>query len=48
MSEEKPTIEELMKWEFEGGCYTPDGCWVEPDGTCEHGEKSWLLIYGMI
>ena len=44
----KPDIEQLQIWDEEGGCETPDGCWVEPDGTCEHGHKSWLLIMGMI
>ena len=44
----KPDIDQLQMWEEEGGCETPDGCWVEPDGTCEHGHKSWLLIMGMI
>ena len=44
----KPDIEQLQMWDEEGGCETPDGCWVEPDGTCEHGHKWWLLIMGMI
>ena len=44
----KPDIEQLQMWDEEGGCETPDGCWVEPDGICEHGHKSWLLIMGMI
>ena len=44
----KPDIEQLQMWGEEGGCETPDGCWVEPDGICEHGHKSWLLIMGMI
>ena len=44
----KPTIKQLEEWESEGGCETPDGCWVEPDGECEHGEKSWLLVMGLI
>jgi hypothetical protein len=43
-----PTIEQLEEWEAEGGCETPDGCWVEPDGTCEHGHESWLLKMGFI
>jgi len=25
-----------------------DGCTVEPDGTCEHGQESPLLTLGMI
>ena len=44
----EPDEETLMEWENDGGCETPDGCWVEPDGICEHGQKSWLLIMGMI
>jgi hypothetical protein len=48
MSEETPTIEQLIEWESEGGCETPCGCWVEPDGTCEHGKPSWLILMGMI
>ena len=43
-----PDIEELVMWAEEGGSETPCGCWVEPDGICEHGHKSWLLIMGMI
>ena len=44
----KPDIEQLEIWSEEGGCETPDGCWVEPVGICEHGHKSWLLIMGLI
>jgi hypothetical protein len=45
-----PTIETLMEWEAEGGCEAacPHGCWVEPDGTCPHGNPSWLLKLGLI
>lgn len=45
---EQPSLEQLEEWMSESGCETPDGCWVEPDGTCEHGQRSWLLILGMI
>ena len=31
-----------------GTVETPDGCTVEPDGTCEHGEQAPLLMLGMI
>lgn len=31
-----------------GGCDATDGCWVEPDGTCEHGHPSWALRLGLI
>lgn len=43
---EAPSLEQLMEWEMEGGCEATDGCWVEPDGTCPHGFKSWLLELG--
>lgn len=43
-----PTEEQLLEWEDEGGAEATDGCWVEPDGKCEHGKKSWLLVLGLI
>jgi hypothetical protein len=43
-----PSIRELEAWEREGGCEATDGCWVEPDGECEHGKRSWLLVMGLI
>ncbi len=45
---EQPDINQLIEWESEGICEATDGCMVEPDGTCEHGCKSWLLALGMI
>jgi hypothetical protein len=45
---EQPEIEELIEMESDGGCDATDGCWVEPDGVCEHGHPSWLLYMGMI
>ncbi len=36
-TEEAPGLEQLAEWESEGGCEATDGCWVEPDGVCEHG-----------
>lgn len=44
----QPSMEEIMRWSWEGGCYTTDGCWVEEDGTCEHGHRSWMLVMGLI
>jgi hypothetical protein len=44
----RPSLSRLQEWLAEAGCETPDGCWVEPDGTCEHGQQSWLLKLGMI
>ena len=46
--EPEPSIEQLEEWMNEGGCEATDGCWVEPDGTCEHGCKSWALEMGLI
>lgn len=43
-----PSVRTLKKWMFNGICPTPDGCKVEPDGTCEHGWNAWLLIMGVI
>ena len=43
-----PDIETLMQWEAEGGCEATDGCWVEVDGKCPHGQQSWLLELGLI
>jgi hypothetical protein len=40
---ETPSIEQLMEWEMDGGCETPEGEWVEPDH-----EDSWLRLLGMI
>ncbi len=40
----------LEEWYDEGGCEAacPNGCWVEPDGICAHGEPSWLRLLGII
>ena len=44
-----PDYETLREWmEEESGCEALDGCWVEPDGKCEHGYVSWLRSLGMI
>ena len=47
---EPPDIETLMAWEAEGGCEAacPHHCWIEPDGTCIHGNPSWLLKLRLI
>ncbi len=43
-----PDVETLIAWEHDGGCEATDGCWVEPDGVCEHGHRSWLVEMGLI
>ncbi|WP_433635471.1 hypothetical protein [Nocardia sp. CA-120079] len=45
---EKPSLEQLKMWVSDGVAEATDGCRVEPDGTCEHGRKSWLLELGYI
>ncbi len=45
---EAPTLEQLQEWDWDGGCETTDGCWVEPDGECEHGHPSWLIYWSLI
>jgi hypothetical protein len=45
----RPSLEELLRqFEEDGGCEATDGCWVEPDGSCEHNQPSWLLVLGLI
>jgi hypothetical protein len=45
-----PDLETLAEWESEGWCEAacPHQCVVETDGTCEHGNPSWLLKLGLI
>jgi hypothetical protein len=44
-----PSIEQLMEWEAEGFCQAIDGCFpVEPDGYCQHGKPSWMIVLGLI
>jgi hypothetical protein len=43
-----PCIKTLEKWSSDCGCKAIDGCWVEPDGICEHGKPSWLLALNYI
>lgn len=43
-----PSLRQLEKWVEDGICPTPDGCRVEPDGSCCHEFPSWLLILGFI
>ncbi len=44
----RPSVATMERWMDNGIAPTPDGCEVEPDGTCEHGFRSWLVIFGMI
>jgi len=45
---DRPSLEDLEEWMTDGGCEATDGCWVEPDGICEHGHPSWLQRIGLI
>lgn len=48
-TEPEPDLEQLQEWfDEDSGCEATDGCWVEPDGTCPHGHKSWMLEMGLI
>ena len=43
-----PSIRTMEKWVSNGVAKAIDGCTVEPDGVCEHGCPSWILIFGLI
>ena len=44
-----PSLEELQRQlEEGGGGEATVGCVVEPDGSCEHQQPSWLLVLGLI
>jgi len=45
---DQPSLADLMELDERGGCEATDGCWVEPDGGCEHGHVSWLVYLGLI
>jgi len=41
-------LDRLQEWDADGGCEATDGCWVEPDGYCEHGKPSWMVALGLL
>lgn len=43
-----PSLRTMERWVFDGIAKATDGCSVEPDGTCPHGSRSWLLELGLI
>lgn len=44
-----PDAATLWQWVDEyGKCTATDGCWCQPDGVCEHGHASWLVVLGLI
>lgn len=46
---EQPGVETLEDWicdvEYPEAV---DGCIIEPDGVCQHGYPSWLLLLGYV
>lgn len=47
-TEPRPDLDQLEEWSNDGVAEATDGCRVEPDGRCEHGHASWLLVLGFI
>jgi hypothetical protein len=47
-TEPMPSMEQIEEWVYDSVCDATDGCEVEPDGTCPHGHRSWLLRLGLI
>ena len=44
----EPSVKTMERWMNDGVAKATDGCRVEPDGTCPHGQPSWLLKLGLI
>jgi hypothetical protein len=48
-TDSRPDREDLQDMlSGEGDTDATDGCYVEPDGVCEHGHPSWPLYLGLI
>lgn len=43
-----PSIKTMERWMNDGVAKATDGCRVEPDGTCPHGARSWMMVLGVI
>ena len=43
-----PEPEQIEEWCLDSVCEALDGCTVEPDGECQHGRPSWLVVLGMM
>lgn len=43
-----PSNRTLEKYNWESVAKTPCGCRVEPDGWCEHGNPSWLILAHLV
>lgn len=44
----RPSVGTMERWMSNGVAKATDGCSVEPDGHCEHGKPSWLIVEGVI
>jgi len=44
----QPSEDQMMAWIVSGVCEATDGCFMEPDGYCEHRYPSWFLYLGFI
>jgi hypothetical protein len=44
----QPGAATMNRWIDSGIARATDGCKVEPDGVCQHGHPSWILILGYI
>ena len=48
----EPSLEDIMDIDMFGLGGIPAaceyGCEVEPDGHCEHGKPSWMIVWGVI
>ncbi len=42
----RPSLATMERWISDGIAKATDSCRVEPDGHCEHGHSSWLLVLG--
>lgn len=43
-----PSWRRIEKMCEDGIAKATDGCQVEPDGTCQHGFPSWVIVAGVI
>ena len=43
-----PSQKTLERWVSDSIVPATDGCRVEPDGVCPHGQPSWLMALGLI
>jgi hypothetical protein len=47
-TKKRPSMATLEQYVFDGVARATDGCRVEPDGHCEHGHASWLMVLGYV